>query len=492
MRNTIRIHPNDNVCVALHDLHAGDAAENLVLDRDIPKGHKIALRTIHEGEHIIKYGQIIGRATAEIHAGEHVHSHNMRTNLEGILEYHYNPVPQNDVHCESPYKLTGFRRKNGTVGIRNELWVIVTVGCINSLAKRIVRNFRDSHDLSDIDGIFTFEHPYGCSQMGDDHNATVAILRDIVTHPNAGGVLLLGLGCENNQLHTFYEGLSNFDKDRIRYFNCQEVDDEVEEAGKALEELYANMKNDHREPIEWSDLTFGLKCGGSDGLSGITANPLLGRFSDRVLSYGGNIILTEVPEMFGAEHLLMNRARNEDVFNQIVKLIDDYKQYFIDNHQVVYENPSPGNKAGGITTLEDKSCGCIQKGGTAIIDGTIQYGEKRTVPGLNLLYGPGNDLVSTTVLGAAGSQMVLFTTGRGTPFGGFIPTCKVSTNSDIYNKKPHWIDFNAGILTEDTTMDEAADLFIKQIVDYVNGDRKTNNETHEYKEIAIFKRGVTL
>ena len=492
MRNTIHIHPDDNVCVALHDLHAGDAAEHLILDRDIPKGHKIALKDIHEGEFIVKYGQVIGKATAEIKTGEHVHSHNMRTNLDGILDYVYNPVPQNDRHEVSPYKLTGYRRKNGTVGIRNELWVIVTVGCINSLAKRVVRNFRRDHDLSGIDGIYTFEHPYGCSQMGEDHNTTVTILRDIVTHPNAGGVLILGLGCENNQLHTFYEGLTNYDPERIRYFNCQEVGDELEAAEEALSSLYAIMRHDRREPIDWSDLTFGLKCGGSDGLSGITANPLLGRFSDKVLSYGGNIILTEVPEMFGAEQLLMNRARNEKVFEGIVKLIDDYKQYFIDNHQVVYENPSPGNKAGGITTLEDKSCGCIQKGGTAIIDGTLGYGEKRTVPGLNLLYGPGNDLVSTTVLGSAGCQMVLFTTGRGTPFGGFVPTVKVSTNSDIYNRKPHWIDFNAGMIADGASMDDTAQLFLEQIVRYVNGEQKTNNETYEYKEIAIFKRGVTL
>jgi len=492
MNKIIHINENDNVCVALDQLSANEVIDGITLLNDTPRGHKIASQDIKEHQPIIKYGQVIGEAKRAIAKGEHVHTHNMQTRLSGALEYSYNPVDIKDKKAECPYKLTGYRRKNGTVGIRNELWVIVTVGCINSVAKQIVNQFRATHDLSDIDGIYTFEHPYGCSQMGQDHETTVKVLQDIVTHPNAGGVLLLGLGCENNQLHPFYEGLKDIDEDRIVYFNCQEVSDEVEESIVALEKLYAAMKNDQRVPIEFKDLTFGLKCGGSDGFSGITANPLLGKFSDKVLSYGGNIILTEVPEMFGAEHLLMNRARNVEVFNDIVKLINDYKQYFIDNNQVVYENPSPGNKTGGITTLEDKSCGCIQKGGTAIIDGTIDYGDKRVIPGLNLLYGPGNDLVSTTGMGAAGAQMVLFTTGRGTPFGGFIPTCKVATNSDIYNKKTHWFDFNAGICVEDTTLDEACEQFIEKIVRFVNGEEKTSNERLDYKEIAIFKRGVTL
>ncbi len=489
---TIHINENDNVIVALQDFKKGDQADEITTVTDVPKGHKIAYRDIAKGEAIIKYGQVIGEAKEDIAKGTHIHTHNMQTRLSDVLEYTYDPVPQNDVKAESPYQLYGYKRANGTVGIRNELWVIVTVGCVNSVAKNIVNEFRETRDISTIDGVYTYQHPYGCSQMSADHENTVKILRDLVTHPNAGGILILGLGCENNQLGPFYEGLQNIDPTRIRYFNCQEVKDEVDTALNYMDELLAIMKDDQREPIDWSDLTFGLKCGGSDGFSGITANPLLGRFSDRVISYGGNIILTEVPEMFGAENLLMNRARNEKVFNDIVNLINGYKQYFIDNHQVVYENPSPGNKAGGITTLEDKSCGCIQKGGTAIIDGTINYGDKRTVPGLNLLYGPGNDLVSTTGMGAAGAQMVLFTTGRGTPFGGFIPTCKVATNSDIYNRKTHWFDFNAGICVEDKTLDEACDIFMEKVVKIVNGEIKTSNEANDYKEIAIFKTGVTL
>lgn len=491
MADFIQIHENDNVCVALKDLPAGTNEQNVVLLDNINRGHKIALKDIKTGEQIIKYGQCIGEATTDIKKGCHVHTHNMKTCLSGVKEYSYNPVSVKQKKLVPPYQITGYKRSNGSVGIRNELWVIVTVGCINSVAKKIINAFQNQHTLDDIDGIYTFEHPYGCSQMGQDHINTVKILQDIVTHPNAGGVLVMGLGCENNQLKAFYEGLSDIDQNRIHFFNAQDVNDEIEEGIRHLEEIYNVMRQDQREPISFSDLTFGLKCGGSDGFSGITANPLLGRFSDRMLSYGANIILTEVPEMFGAEHLLMNRARDKKVFDDIVSLINNYKEYFIANNQVVYENPSPGNKAGGITTLEDKSCGCIQKAGSSIIDGTIDYGDKRIISGLNLLYGPGNDLVSTTAMGAAGAQMVLFTTGRGTPFGGFIPTVKVATNSEIYTKKEHWFDYNAGVCAEGKTLDEACDELVDLIINIINGNR-SSNERLGYKEIAIFKQGVTL
>ena len=491
MNRYLKINDNDNVAVAIQDIKAGEDLGEFKAYDDTPSGHKVALKDIKENEDIVKYGQVIGVASKDIVKGEHVHSHNMHTKLSGTIEYRYDRVDIEEKKNESPYKLYGYRRKNGKVGIRNELWLIPTVGCISSIAKDIVNRFRNTHNTEDIDGVYTFAHQYGCSQMGEDQEATIKVLQNIAAHPNAGAVLVMGLGCENNQLKPFIEGLDNVDPERIRYFNCQDVEDEVSTALNYLEELYQTMRNDKREEISFADLVFGLECGGSDGFSGITANPLLGRFSDRVISYGGNVILSEVPEMFGAEHLLMNRARDEKVFNDIVDMINRYKQYFIDNKQVVYENPSPGNKAGGITTLEDKSCGCIQKGGTCIIDGVINYGDQLSVPGLNLLYGPGNDLSSTTALGSAGSQMVLFTTGRGTPYGTFVPTVKVATNSTIYNKKTNWFDFNAGICLQEKSLDEACDIFMKQVVDHINGT-KTRNEDLEYKEIAIFKRGVIL
>ena len=487
----IKINDNDNVAVAVNEIPENTEIDGIRTLSVIPMGHKVALRDIKEGEDIIKYGQVIGVANSDIKQGEHVHSHNMHTKLSGELEYTYNPVEYSNESKESPYKLYGYKRKDGKVGIRNELWLIPTVGCISSICKDIIQRFKDSHDLSDIDGAYTYAHQYGCSQMGDDQDATIKVLQNITSHPNAGAVLVVGLGCENNQLKPFIEGL-DADPDRIKYFNCQEVDDEIEVALNYLEELYQTIRHDKREEIEFKDLTIGLECGGSDGFSGISGNPLLGKLSDRIVSYGGNVILSEVPEMFGAEHLLMNRAKDEKVFNEIVDMVNRYKQYFIDNKQVVYENPSPGNKAGGITTLEEKSCGCIQKGGLSIINGVIDYGDQIVEPGLNLLYGPGNDLSSTTAIGSAGAQLILFTTGRGTPYGSFVPTAKVATNSTIYNKKTNWFDFNAGIVLDECDLDEACDIFLQKVVDIINGEIKTNNEKKEYKEIAIFKRGVIL
>lgn len=491
MNRYLKIHDRDNVAVAIDELKKNEVIEGITILTDVPKGHKFALKDIPQNSEVIKYGQVIGLASEDIKAGSHVHSHNMHTALGEEAEYVYEPVEIEEKKSEAPYQLYGYRRKNKKVGIRNELWLVTTVGCISSIAKDIVERFKADHDLSVIDGVYTFAHQYGCSQMGEDQDATINVLANIASHPNAGGVVVMGLGCENNQLKPFIEKL-DIDSDRLRYFNAQEVGDEVETALNYLNELYEQMKNDKREKIGFEDLVIGLECGGSDGFSGISANPLLGRVSDRIISYGGNVILSEVPEMFGAEQLLMNRARNKEVFDDIVKMINDYKQYFIDNHQVVYENPSPGNKAGGITTLEDKSCGCIQKGGTSIIDGTIAYGDCIRSKGLNLLYGPGNDLSSTTALGSAGSQLILFTTGRGTPYGSFVPTMKVATNPDIYKRKTQWFDFNAGIVLEETTMDEAADIFMDKLVKIINGEEKTVNEQKNYKEIAIFKRGVIL
>lgn len=488
---TLHIHDKDNVVIALEKGLIHDKVDELELLDEIDAGHKIALYDIQKDENIIKYGESIGHATRFIHKGEKVHSHNMKTNLSGIKEYVYTPVtfPKHSLHSHKD--LMAYRRKNGKVGIRNELWIIVTVGCINSIAKNIVDAFKKKHDLNDIDGLYTFSHPYGCSQMGNDQENTINILRNMVMHPNAGGVLVLGLGCENNQLKPFYDSLENIDRSRIKYLNCQDVEDETESAIELLEDIYQEMRHDVREKVDFKDITFGLKCGGSDGFSGITANPLVGRFSDKMHSLGTNSILSEVPEMFGAEHILMNRADSKTTFDSIVHLINSYKEYFMSYNQVVYENPSPGNKAGGITTLEEKSLGCIQKAGTSEIADVLNYGEMRKKDGISLLYGPGNDMVSVTAMASSGAQLVLFTTGRGTPFGGFVPTVKISTNSALFNKKRQWIDFNAGVLLENQTLDEVSDQLVDRIIDIINGE-KTKNEIYDCREIAIFKQGVTL
>lgn len=495
MNQYIRINPLDNVLVALEDLKKGEVisfnAKELTLQNDIPAGHKIATQELLAGDLIIKYGAPIGHATETIQAGEHIHSHNLSTNLSENLAYSYQPNfnPLNIPLENRTFK--GYKRANGEVGIRNELWIIPTVGCVNGQAETIARKFRHKNALKDIDGIFVFTHNYGCSQLGDDHISTRTVLGNMSKHPNAGGVLYLGLGCENNQIKDLRTSLGEYDAKRIKFLNSQDVDDEIKEGLKKVDEIYQEMRNDRREDCPISKLKVGLKCGGSDGLSGITANPLLGTFSDYLISQGGTTILTEVPEMFGAETLLMKRAINEDVFHKTVALINDFKDYFRQYDQPINENPSPGNKAGGITTLEDKSLGCTQKGGTAPVVDVLRYSEIASKSGLNLLSAPGNDLVATSALGFSGCQLVLFTTGRGTPFGSFIPTVKISSNSKIAKKKPHWIDFNAGVLLETSDRGTIQKQFIDYVLAVCSG-KSLNHEKAGFREIAIFKKGVTL
>ncbi|MDE6597088.1 MAG: altronate dehydratase family protein [Clostridia bacterium] len=488
-KKTIIINGLDNVAVALVDLKKGETHEGVTLCEDITKGHKFALKDIKPGEQIIKYGNPIARATAEIKKGAHVHTHNVKTNLSENLEYTYDkiPTPLKKVEART---VNVYHRANGEVGIRNELWIIPTVGCVNGQAKLILDTFKQRYGTEGFDGVFTYTHPYGCSQLGDDHERTKLILQKMVRHPNAGGVLVLGLGCENNQMSAFRETLGKVDESRVKFMVCQEEDDEIESGVALLKQIADVIKKDKREAKDISCLKVGLKCGGSDGLSGITANPLVGRFSDYIVAAGGTTVLSEVPEMFGAEQLLMNRAKDEATFEKVVKLINEFKNYFRRNGQTVYENPSPGNKAGGITTLEDKSLGCTQKSGAGPVEDVVFDDGYVTAKGLNLLNGPGNDMCAVTNLAAAGCHLVLFTTGRGTPFGGFVPTVKIATNNDLAAKKANWIDFNAGAVL-DTDFDTQLEKLIDLVVEIANG-KQTKNEINQTKEIAIFKTGVTL
>ena len=448
------------------------------VDLNIENGHKYALCDIKCGENIIKYGNPIGHATADIKCGEHVHTHNMSTNLIGELSYeftgNFSPIKRK----ESKNTFMGYLRKNGDVGIRNDIWIVNTVGCVNKVAKR----------LADLTGAICFEHPYGCSQLGGDHAITQKVLAGLVHHPNAAGVLVLGLGCENNNIDEFKKALGEYDSERVRFLNSQDCEDELLEGVRIINELKSYASAFERKPISVSKLRIGLKCGGSDGLSGITANPLVGRLSDRIIEAGGSCVLTEVPEMFGAEHLLMKRAVSREVFDKTVSLINDFKAYFVAHGQVIYENPSPGNKAGGITTLEEKSLGCVQKAGSAEIVDVLTYGDRLTKNGLSLLNGPGNDIVAVTNLAAAGVHMVLFTTGRGTPLGGAVPTVKISTNRALAEKKHSWIDFDASPTLEGLDM---SDTLFDYIISVASGEQ-TRNEINGYREISIFKDGVTL
>lgn len=495
MKKYIRITPADNVIVAIDPLSAGDQvtteAAGITVCEDIPAGHKVALMDFKAGDQIIKYGSPIGHARKAIQAGSWVNEKNIKTNLEGLQEYTWQPQDTTLSIANQRLTFNGYHRKNGEVGIRNEIWIIPTVGCVNGIASQLADTLRQETSGKVVDAIVAFPHNYGCSQLGNDHENTRKILRGMVKHPNAGAVLVVGLGCENNQPEAFREFLGEYDTERVRFMVCQKVKDEQEEGMRILRELYAIASVDKRTAVPLSELRVGLKCGGSDGFSGITANPLLGVFSDFLVAQGGTTVLTEVPEMFGAETLLMNRCGTEELFRKTVHLINDFKVYFMENKQPVYENPSPGNKAGGISTLEEKSLGCTQKSGKSGVKDVLMYADRLTAKGLNLLSAPGNDLVASTALAASGCHLVLFTTGRGTPFGTFVPTVKISTNSLLAENKPGWIDFNAGTLTEGESMESLSQRFTQFILDIAGGGQ-TNNEQKGYREIAIFKSGVTL
>ena len=496
MATFIRINPADNVAVAIEPLHKGDSVqigeELIVLAADIPAGHKFALKDFAPGEHIVKYGYPIGHAREAIARGAWVNEKNIKTNLDGVLEYTYRPQTVTLDIPKSDRTFRGYRRADGSVGTRNEIWIVPTVGCVNGAVGRLAEMLRAETKGEGVDAIAAFAHNYGCSQLGGDHENTRKILRDLVLHPNAGGVLVVGLGCENNQLSAFREMLGEVDPARIKFMETQKVKgDELEEGMRLLREIYEVVRKDERTDVPVSELRVGLKCGGSDGLSGITANPLLGVFSDWLTAQGGTTVLTEVPEMFGAETILMNRCQDEATFDKTVHLINDFKEYFIRNEQPIYENPSPGNKAGGISTLEEKSLGCTQKCGKATVRDVLMYGDRIKTRGLNLLSAPGNDLVAATALASAGCQMVLFTTGRGTPFGTYVPTMKISTNSTLAANKPNWIDFNAGVIVENRTIGETCADFTDYVIRVASGE-KVNNEKSGFREIAIFKTGVTL
>ena len=456
--DTVRINEKDNVAVSL------------------TTGHKTALCDIEKGSDIVKYGYPIGYATEDIKEGDHVHSHNMKTKLGDILSYEYSPEFTEPDPIE-PFTVEAYEREDGDIGIRNDIWIVPTVGCVNSIAKL----------LSEKTGAICFSHPYGCSQLGDDMKITQLILKGLITHPNAGGVLVLGLGCENNNIPEMKKVLGEVNEKRIRFLSVQDCEDEIAEGTKLIEELKAIASADKRTAVSASRLKIGLKCGGSDGFSGITANAVAGKVTDKICAMGGSCVLTEVPEMFGAELTLFKRCESEEVFGKSVKLINDFKQYFKNHGEPVSENPSPGNKEGGITTLEEKSLGCVQKGGTAKIVDVLHYGDKVQKSGLSLLDGPGNDIVSVTNLSAAGCHMVLFTTGRGTPLGGAVPTVKIASNDTIANKKSHWIDFSAFGEDKEKKAEELLSL-IKEIAD----GKPTKNELLGNREIAIFKDGVTL
>lgn len=516
----IRINSADIVAVALQPLAkgtevtleaSGNAPETKVtLTEDITAGHKFALRDIKKDEPIIKYGYPIGAATQDISAGSHVHTHNIHTLLSEKFEYSYNEENAKAAY-EKWYKETEdlrnnvpsvnvYRRADGRIGTRNEIWIVPLVGCVNKISERLANwannKYFDGEEpkpsvTGGLEGVFAWTHPYGCSQMGGDKETTAKILADLVHHPNAGGVLVVSLGCEENNIPYFKEFLGEYDENRVKFMTTQQCDDDFKSGKELLEGLADYVKQFKREETPLSEVVLGMKCGGSDGMSGITANALIGRICDAMTGMGGRVMLTEVPEMFGAEQMLMNRCVDKNRFDATVNLINGFKDYYARHNQVCYENPSPGNKAGGITTLEDKSLGCVQKGGKAPVTGVLKYGERLTEKGLTLLEGPGNDIVSTTDMTAAGANIILFSTGRGTPLGAPVPTVKIATNHPLAEKKHEWIDFDAARLLDEPG-DKVRDALLELICDVCSGRKQTKNEQNCYREIAIFKDGVTL
>lgn len=500
MDDLLQINENDNVGIALKLLPVGSDIDfngcSIAIEECIGKGHKVSLKHIKGGDTVLKYGYPIGTALRDIAPGHWVHTHNLSTGLNGLLSYEYTPIEKTDQPICGPKKempvFFGYPRENGSVGIRNEIWVVPTVSCVNSTACKIAQYANETYRHRNIDGVFAFTHPYGCSQMGEDHLTTQKILAGLVNHPNAGGVLVVSLGCENNNIEQFQKVLGSWDKDRVKFLIAQEEPDEFEAGLKQIGELVRYVSGFQREPVPVSELKVGLKCGGSDGFSGISANPLTGMFTDMLIELGGTAVLTEVPEMFGAECILMDRAKDIHVFNEIVKMINSCKDYFIRHGQSIYENPSPGNNAGGISTLEEKSLGCILKGGNGTVLDVLQYGGAVSNNGLNLLAGPGNDLVSITALAASGCQIILFTTGRGNPLGTCVPTVKISSSTELYMKKRNWIDFDAGRVFSGENMSYLSQSLIELVQEIASGERYTRNEINGVREIGIFKDGVIL
>ena len=501
MKALLKLNPIDEVAVVLQDVSAGEELEvdgqKLTAKEAILHGHKIALKPILKGQPVIKYGFPIGTATADISIGEHVHIHNMHTNMKDHENYVYQPDIR-PLLPVAPETFQGYVRKDGRAAIRNEVWIIPGVGCVGDLSSRLANENQHLVEKYGLDGLFAFPHPFGCSQVGEDNEMTRRLLATLVNHPNAGGVLVVSLGCENNIPKEFQKAIidiagDSWDPERVKFMVCQEVEDEIAEGSKLLEQVAAYASQFHREPVSVTKLVLGMKCGGSDGLSGITANPVLGALGDMLVARGGSSMITEVPEMFGAEALLLNRCVSREVFDHAASMLNEYKDYFIKNGQPVYSNPAPGNYEGGISSLEDKSLGCVQKGGVAPVSDVIDYAHQIRTKGLTLLGGPGSDLVSATNLTAAGAHIVLFTTGRGTPYSTAVPTVKLSTNTPMYQMKKNWIDFNAGVVADgEMTIQEAAEELYQFVLKLASGEVKTRGEQMGYRKIAIFKNGVIV
>lgn len=498
--SAIKLYPQDTVALATSELKKGQTVtvdgETITLLDDIPNAHKIALKDFETGEAVRKYDNIIGYASKPIKKGEWIHSHNEVTGLGKSKEYTYDFNPISIFPGESDKTFMGYDRADGGAGIRNHLAIISTVFCANGPLRKLARMAEAKYPATEnFDGIIAFDQEFGCSQTGKDLVTTCKIIAGIAKNANFGGVLLVSNGCEMAIPSVLEQYMGDYDKKRIRTLTLQEVEDEFTAGMELIDEIMEEMKDDKRTPININRLHIAMNCGGSDGYSGITANTLLGTLCDTLVKEGAIMNMTEVPEMMGAEHILMNRAADKSIFDDIVKMMYDYDAYFARYGEKAADNPTQGNKAGGLTTLEEKSLGCIQKGGHCAVMEVLEYGERATKNGFVLVSGPGNDLAGVSGQIAAGAVLTIFTTGRGTPCGFAGPTFRLASNTALATRKSNWIDYDAGRLLTAKTPEEVEALnkeLYDAIMATVNGQYRTRTEENGYYILGALKDGVTL
>ena len=512
----VYLHSDDNLCVAARHLELGEeisvGGESLRLAEPVRLGHKLAVRAIREGERVKKYGQTIGFATRDIAPGQWIHSHNL-TAGRFEREYEYaTEIPPPPAPIEGR-TFQGYRRAGGKAGTRNYIAVISSVNCSASVSKYISQRFDNSllAKFPNVDGLLPLTHKGGCGLQyaGEDHQQLTRVLSGFATHPNVGAYLLVGLGCETGTLQYLVqhgglaEGVVQLNTKAngaarppvvLSMQDCGGTNKTVEAGIAAIAEMLPRVNGVRREPIPASELILGCECGGSDGNSGVTANPALGAASDLLVAAGGTSILSETPEIYGAEHLLVRRARTRAIGEKLIDRIRWWEEYTAKFGVEIDNNPSPGNKEGGLTTIYEKSLGAVAKGGSTALCGVYRYAEPVTAQGFVIMDTPGYDPASITGMVAGGANVVCFTTGRGSCFGCKpVPSIKIATNTPMYEQMIDDMDINAGVILEGASVADVGRQIFEFILE-VAGGKRTKSEIHGVgeEEFAPWSIGPTL
>jgi altronate hydrolase len=499
--SAIHLHPTDNVAVARVPIPAGtslriDGLPVTTMDA-IPAGHKVALWDIQPGEVVERYGQVIGRAKQAIQAGRHIHTHNLAFE-ELQLEYEF-PVGDTPVPTARPDAPTflGYQREDGRVGTRNYIAVVAASNCAAHTAEQIARSYEGETMPPNVDGVVAFPHGEGCAHAaeGPDIDQLRRTLGGVLIHPNVSGAVILGLGCETNQID-HYLGVGGPRSTRLAGLTLQSsggTRGAIEAARRQIARFLEQASAEERTPAPASKIVLGLNCGGSDSFSGITANPALGFCSDLLAELGGTPVLAETTEIFGAEHLLVKRARNREVAEKLLDCIRKYKVYLNRFAGSFDDNPSPGNKEGGLTNILEKSLGAVAKGGTSPLIDVYDYAERVTAPGFTFMNTPGYDPVSLTGLAAGGCNLIAFTTGRGSAIGfPTIPVIKVATNSNTYRRMTDNMDVNAGAIADgEATVQQIGQAIFDLMLEVATG-RHTCAERLGHKEFVPWRIGPVM